>query len=84
MAFTLSLAILKATERRITCPVTEAKSKEALRSKWEKMWVYGDKSAFENLLFQAWDISKHELEFLKAITIIEKIYMSTFYKDRHE
>lgn len=51
MAFTLSLAILKATARRITGPVTKAKLKEALRSKWEKIWVCGDKNVFENLLF---------------------------------
>lgn len=44
----------------------------------KKKQVYGDKSAFENLVFQAWDISKHELESSRAITIIEKIYMSTF------
>lgn len=51
MAFTLSLEILKATARRITGPVTKAKLKEELRSKWGKIWVCGDKNVFENLLF---------------------------------
>lgn len=44
----------------------------------KKMWVYGDKSAFENLVFQAWDISKYKLEFSRAIIVIEEIYVSTF------
>lgn len=32
-------------------PVTEAQLKETLKSKQEKMWICGDKNAFENLPF---------------------------------
>lgn len=51
-SFTLSLPILTAPERRMTCPITEAKLKETLRSKQEKMWVWSDKMPLRIFCFR--------------------------------